>query len=182
MTSLKPSSITSFMAAKPSTITKKRKPEVIEIAADEIPVRLMIVTTEKVGRVVDVEVGVASSGAFISFNVVEKPTAKAEPALRNFKPTWSSMNEFLVQEKFGLKRDLAGWLFGRAVICCVKVYVKVWGALSERHEMQETLRSYESYFMTGVENTESWADRPRTLAWRTLYSYRNAHKKPTCNR
>ena len=59
MTSLKPSSITSFTVAKPSTITKKRKPEVIEIDADETPVRLMIVTTEKVGRLVDVEVGVA---------------------------------------------------------------------------------------------------------------------------
>ena len=32
--------------------------------------------------------------------------------------------------------------------------------------MLETLRSYESYFMTGVENTESWADRPKTLACR----------------
>ena len=59
MTSLKPSSITSFFAAKPSTITKKRKPEMIEIDADEIPERIMIVTTEKDGRLVDVEVGVA---------------------------------------------------------------------------------------------------------------------------
>ena len=59
MTSLKPSSITSVMAAKLSTITKKRKPEVIEIDADEIPTRLMFVTTEKDGRLVDVEVGVA---------------------------------------------------------------------------------------------------------------------------
>ena len=58
MTSLKPSSITSFTVAKPSTITKKKKPEVIEIDADEIPTRLMIVTTEKDGRLVDVEVGV----------------------------------------------------------------------------------------------------------------------------
>ena len=47
------------MAAKPSTITKKRKPEVIEIDADEIPERIMIVTTEKDGRLVNVEVGVA---------------------------------------------------------------------------------------------------------------------------
>ena len=59
MTSLKRSSITSFVAAKPSTITTKRKPEVIEIDADEIPTRLMIVTTEKDGHLVDVEVGAA---------------------------------------------------------------------------------------------------------------------------
>ena len=59
MTSLKPSSITSSFAAKPSTITKKTKPEVIEIDADEIPERIMIVTTEKDGRLVNVEVGVA---------------------------------------------------------------------------------------------------------------------------
>ena len=52
-------SITSFTVTKPSTITKKIKPEVIEIDADEIPTRLMIVTTEKDGRLVDVEVGVA---------------------------------------------------------------------------------------------------------------------------
>ena len=57
MTSLKPSGITSFMAAKPSTITKKRKPEVFERDADEIPTRI-IGTTEKDGRLVDVEVGV----------------------------------------------------------------------------------------------------------------------------
>ena len=56
MTSLKPSSITSFFAAKPSTITKKRKPEVTEIDADEIPERIMTGTTEKDGRVMDVEV------------------------------------------------------------------------------------------------------------------------------
>ena len=59
MTSLMPSSITSFFAAKPSTITKKRKPEVIEIDADEIPERRMIVTTGKDGLVVDVKVGLA---------------------------------------------------------------------------------------------------------------------------
>ena len=47
------------MAANPSTITKKRKPEAIEIDADEIPTRLMIVTTEKDGRLVDVAVGAA---------------------------------------------------------------------------------------------------------------------------
>ena len=47
------------MAAKPSTTTTNRKPEVIEIDADEIPTRLMIVTTEKDGLLVDVEVGVA---------------------------------------------------------------------------------------------------------------------------
>ena len=57
--SLKPSSITSSFAAKPSTITKKTKPEVIEIDADEIPERIMIVTTGKDGLVVDVKVGLA---------------------------------------------------------------------------------------------------------------------------
>ena len=56
MTSLKPSSITSFFAAKPSTITKKIKPKVIDIDADDISERIMIVTTEKDGRLVDVEV------------------------------------------------------------------------------------------------------------------------------
>ena len=62
MTSLKPCSITSFFAAKPSTITKKWKPDVFEMDASEIPEipeRIMIVTTEKDGRLVDVEVGVA---------------------------------------------------------------------------------------------------------------------------
>ena len=59
MTTLKPSSITSFFAAEPSTITKKRKPEVIEIDADEIPEWIMIVTIEKDGRLANVEVGVA---------------------------------------------------------------------------------------------------------------------------
>ena len=37
MTSLKPSSITSSFAAKPSTIAKKRKPKVTVIDADEGP-------------------------------------------------------------------------------------------------------------------------------------------------
>ena len=54
--SLKPSSITSFFAAKHSTIIKKRKPEAIEIDADEIPERIMIETTEKDGRLVNIEV------------------------------------------------------------------------------------------------------------------------------
>ena len=59
MMSLKPSSITPFFAAKPLTTTKKIKPEVNEIDADEIPEGLMNVTTEKDGRLVNVEVGVA---------------------------------------------------------------------------------------------------------------------------
>ena len=59
MTSLKPSSITSFFAAKPSTSTKKRKPEVVEIDVDKIPERIMIVTTEKDRRLLNFEVGVA---------------------------------------------------------------------------------------------------------------------------
>ena len=59
MTSLKPSSITSFFAAKPSTIVKKRKPQVIEIDADdEGPAEAVIVVdnagTIKDNRLVDV--------------------------------------------------------------------------------------------------------------------------------
>ena len=46
------------MAAKPSTITKKRKPEVIERDADKIPTRRTIGTTEKDGRLMDVDVDV----------------------------------------------------------------------------------------------------------------------------
>ena len=65
----------------------------------EIPGRIMTVTTEKDGRRVDVEVGVASDGAFVSFFLVEKPTAQAEPVLRNFVPSWSSVNEFLVHDE-----------------------------------------------------------------------------------
>ena len=102
MTSSKPCSITSFFAAKPSTTTKKRRLDVIEMDAYEIletPERIMIVTTEKDGRLVDVEVGVASDGAFVSFFLVEKPTAQAEPVLRNFVPSWSSVNEFLVHDE-----------------------------------------------------------------------------------
>ena len=43
MTSLTPSSITSSFAAKPSTIAKKRKPNVIVIDADEGPDQAVIV-------------------------------------------------------------------------------------------------------------------------------------------
>ena len=44
MTSLKPSSITSSFAAKPSTIAKKRKPQVIVMDADEGPDQAVIVS------------------------------------------------------------------------------------------------------------------------------------------
>ena len=59
MTSLKQSSITSFFAAKPPTIAKKRKPQVIEIDADgEGPAEAVIVVdnvgTKKDNRLVDV--------------------------------------------------------------------------------------------------------------------------------
>ena len=59
MPSLKPSSITSFFAAKPSTIAKKRKLQVIEIDADdEDPTEAVIVVdnagTEQDNRLVDV--------------------------------------------------------------------------------------------------------------------------------
>ena len=59
----------------------------------------MIVTTEKDGCLMEFEVGVASDGAFVPFNVDEKPTAKARPVLRNFVPSWSSVNEFLVHDE-----------------------------------------------------------------------------------
>ena len=71
----------------------------IEIDADEIPERIMIVTTEQDGRLADVEVGVPSDAAFVSFNVVEKPTAKAEPVSHEFVPSRSSVNEFLVHDE-----------------------------------------------------------------------------------
>ena len=59
----------------------------------------MIVTTEKDGCLVDVEVGVASDGAFVPFNVVEKSAVKVDPVLWNFVPSWSSVNEFLVHDE-----------------------------------------------------------------------------------
>ena len=59
MTSLKPSSITWFFCCQTIDDCQENKPEVIEIDADEIPERIMIATTEKDGRVVNVEVGVA---------------------------------------------------------------------------------------------------------------------------
>ena len=68
----------------------------IKVDADESPDRIMIVITEKDGRVVDVDVGVDSDGAFVSFHFSEKPTAEVEPVLRDFILTWSSGNEFLV--------------------------------------------------------------------------------------
>ena len=59
MTSLKPCSITSFFAAKPSTIAKKRKPQVIAIdVGDAGPTEAVIVVdnagTKKDNRLVDV--------------------------------------------------------------------------------------------------------------------------------
>ena len=58
MTSLKPSSIISFFAAKPSTISKKRKPQVIVIDVDEGPDEAVILAdnagTKKDNRLVDV--------------------------------------------------------------------------------------------------------------------------------
>ena len=59
----------------------------IEIHADEGPDQTMILTTEKDGRLVDVEVVVDGDGVFISFRFVTNPTAKAEPVLRNFVPS-----------------------------------------------------------------------------------------------
>ena len=73
----------------------------VEIDAYEIPQipgQIMIVTPEKDGCLVDVEIGVASDGAFVPFKVVEKP-AKANPILSNLVPTWSSVDEFLVHDE-----------------------------------------------------------------------------------
>ena len=66
MTSSKLFSIPSFFAAKPLTIAKKRKPQVIEIGTDEVPDEAVILAynagTKKDNRLVDV------------VSVVEKPT------------------------------------------------------------------------------------------------------------
>ena len=50
MTSLKPSSISTFFAVKPSTIVKKRKPQVIVIDVDEGPDEAVIVADNAVTK------------------------------------------------------------------------------------------------------------------------------------
>ena len=86
MTSLKPYSITSFFAAKPSTIAKKRKPQVVEIDADDKgPAEAVIVVdnagTKKGNRLVDVtflvDDVVVGDVLFVYFHVLANPRAKA---------------------------------------------------------------------------------------------------------
>ena len=77
MTSLKPSSITSFFAAEPSTIAKKRKAQVIVIDADESPDEAVIVE-DKAGmkqdnRLADVVCVTDGQGSLVSFLVVANP-------------------------------------------------------------------------------------------------------------
>ena len=72
MTSLKPSSITSFFAAKPLTIAKQRKAQVIEIDADnEGPAEAVIVVdnagTKKENRFVLVTFVVDGDVLLVSF-------------------------------------------------------------------------------------------------------------------
>ena len=77
MTSLKASSITSFFAAKPSTIAKKRKLRVIEIDADEGPNQAVIVAhnaaTEKDSRLLHVVFVIFGEGLLVSFHFVASP-------------------------------------------------------------------------------------------------------------
>ena len=100
MTSLKPSSIISFFAAKPSTISKKRKQQVIEIDADhEGPAEAVIVVdnarTKKDNRLVDVTFVVDGDVLLVSFHVLANPRAKAE-AVCKFVPGWSAANKYLL--------------------------------------------------------------------------------------
>ena len=77
MTSLKPSSISSFFVAKPSTIAEKQKPQVIVIDVGEGPDEDVIVAdnagTKKGNRLVDVACVVDGEGLLVSFLVVANP-------------------------------------------------------------------------------------------------------------
>ena len=89
MPSLKPSSITLFFAAKPSTIAKKRKLQVIEIDTDdEDPTEAVIVVdnagTEQDNRLVDVTFVVDGDVLLVSSHVLAKPLEKAKVANRGF--------------------------------------------------------------------------------------------------
>ena len=74
MTSLKPSSITLSIDAKPSTIAKKWIPKVIVIDADDCLDQSVIVVynaaTEKDIRLVDVVFVIDREGLLVSFHVV----------------------------------------------------------------------------------------------------------------
>ena len=104
MTSLKPSSITSFFAAKPSTIAKKRKLQVIEIDADdEDPTEAVIVVdnagTEQDNRLVDVTFVVDGGVLLVCFHVLDKPGEKAKVENRGFMLAWGDANKYLVYDK-----------------------------------------------------------------------------------
>ena len=72
MTLLKPSCLTSFSGADPSTIAKKRKPPVVVIAADEGPGPAVSVAdnaaTEKGNRIVYVVFVIDGEGLLVSFH------------------------------------------------------------------------------------------------------------------
>ena len=104
MTSLKPSSIASFFAAKPSSIAKNRKPQVIEIDADDAgPAEAVIVVdnagAKKDNRLVDVTFVVDGDVLLVSFHVLANPRAKAKVSVRNFVSAWSDANKYLVYDK-----------------------------------------------------------------------------------
>ena len=96
MTSSKLPSITSFFAAQPSIIPKKRKAQVIDIDADERPDEAVIVATnvaiETDSRLVDVVFVVDGVGAFLSFLVVANPKAKAGPVRGMSRPRPQSVS------------------------------------------------------------------------------------------
>ena len=104
MPSLKPSSITSFFAAKPSTIAKTRKLQVIEIDDDdEDPTDAVIVVdnagTEQDNRLVDVTFVVDGDVLLVSFHVLANPGEQAKVFVRNFVSAWSDANKYLVYDK-----------------------------------------------------------------------------------
>ena len=104
MTSLKPSSITSFFAAIPSMIAKKRKPQVIEIDADdEGPAEGVIVVanagTKKDNRLVDVTFVEDGDVLLVSFHVLANPRPKAKVSVRKFVSAWNDANKYLVYDK-----------------------------------------------------------------------------------
>ena len=77
LSSLELSSITSSFADKPSTIAKKRKPQVIVIDADDGPGQAVIVAddvaTEKNSLLVDVLFVTDGEGLIVSFSCCREP-------------------------------------------------------------------------------------------------------------
>ena len=74
MTSLKPFTVSSFFAAKPWTISKKRKPQVMVIDVDEGPYEAIIVAdnagTKKDNRLLDVVFVIDGERLLVYFLVV----------------------------------------------------------------------------------------------------------------